>query len=659
MITITNLTKSYGKKILFENISLTINSGEKIGLIGPNGAGKSTLFYLVLQETEPSSGFVQVNKNIHIGYLPQESSFSRPDIKAQNGVPPEAGKSENTVLVELTEGDKRIMALIKEKEGLEEKNEAGSKRYGEILHNLETLGYFELEHKAKKILMGLGFRERDFNRPISQMSGGWQMRALLAKLLTYHYDILLLDEPTNYLDLNAAVWLKSYLADYKGAFIMISHDKAFLNEVTNYTLVLENGSIAKIRGNYEHYRRVQEEKRTYLTKRFNEQEKKKEQLEKFISRFHAQPNKAASVRAKRRVLEKMSEEAVELPEDIRESIKSFHFPQTKRSGYQVIRLEKMSKSYGDIQVYKDLDFEITQGEKAVLAGENGAGKSTLLKILAGVIEIDSGSRVLGHNVSVGYFSQTRMDVLNPENTVLDEAYSAAGGFMSQENIRTILGAFLFTGDDSYKKVKVLSGGEKSRLILAKLLINPPNFLLLDEPTTHLDVDAVDALIRALSEYEGALVFISHDIHFVRSIANVVFEVKGGQVRKFSGNFDYYLEKKNQGENSLFEENIRKVNIAKEKLDEDRHKLKEEERKRKEEEKKRKIHNMSLRDKINKLLKEKEKLQLESYAKARALSNPNIYRDEHTAKEYGRRLKEIEKRFCDIEEEVKALERQLI
>lgn len=642
MITISNLSKSYGKKILFKDISLTINYGEKIGLIGPNGAGKSTLFFLILGETEPTNGSVQINKNVHLGYLPQESSF----------------KSENTVLSELTEGDKRIMALSKEKEELEERNEAYSARYGDVLHNLETLGYFELEHKAKKILMGLGFKEKDFNRPIREMSGGWQMRALLAKLLTYHYDILLLDEPTNYLDLNAAIWLKDYLSEYKGAFIMISHDKAFLNEVTNYTLILENGSVAKIHGNYEHYKRVQDEKRIYLRKKFNEQEKKKEQLEKFISRFHAQPNKAASVRAKRRVLERMSEEAVNVPEDRRESIKSFHFPQVKRSGYQAVRLEKISKSYGDIQVYKDLDFEITQGEKAVLAGENGAGKSTLLKIIAGVIDIDSGSRVLGHNVNAGYFSQTRTDVLNVENTVLEEAYSAAGSFMSEETIRTILGAFLFTGDDSYKKVKVLSGGEKSRLILAKLLINPPNFLLLDEPTTHLDVDAVEALVRALSDYEGTLVFISHDIYFVRSVANVVFEVKDARVRKFSGNFDYYLEKKNKGED-FAEENRPKVNKNKEKLDEEKQKTKEEEKRRKEEEKKRKIHNSSLRDKINQLLKEKEKLQLESYAKARALSNPAIYRDEDTAKEYGRRLKEIEKNISEVDQEIKALEVQII
>jgi ATP-binding cassette subfamily F protein 3 len=354
----------------------------------------------------------------------------------------------------------------------------------------------------------------------------------------------------------------------------------------------------------------------------------------------------------------MEEEEIILPQDTRESIKNFHFPSARKSGYKVMSLEAISKSYGEIQVYKDLDFEIAQGEKAVLAGENGAGKSTLLKILAGVVDIDSGIRTVGHNVDVGYFSQTRTDVLNPENTVLREAYSGAPGFMSEETIRTILGAFLFTGDDSDKKVKVLSGGEKSRLILAKLLIDPPNFLLLDEPTTHLDVDAVDALVRALTDYEGTLVFISHDIYFVRSIANMVFEVKDGRIRKFSGNFDYYLEKKDEMLSDIPTHRPKQIKKDSAK-DIEREKAKEEEKRRKEDEKKRKSHNISLREKINVLENEKEKLRLESYAKVRALSNPHIYRDEDTAREYGRRLKEIEKLNLKIDSQIKDLEGQII
>jgi ATP-binding cassette subfamily F protein 3 len=373
-----------------------------------------------------------VNKGVHIGYLPQQASFN----------------SGRTVLAELIEGDERIQQLKKQKEQLEETNQADSGSYGEVLHALETLGYFELEHKAKKILLGLGFKERDFYRLISQMSGGWQMRALLGKLLTYNYDILLLDEPTNYLDLNAALWLKDYLANFKGTFIMISHDKAFLTEVTNYTLILENGAIFKVRGNYEDYEKIREVRRISLSRQFKEQEKKRVQLERFIMRFHAQPNKAAAVRAKRTELERLEKKTIVLPPDPRQSIHDFNFPAARQSGQLVMSLSRVCKVYAEVEVYNYLAFAVTRGEKAVLAGENGAGKSTLLKILAGIIEIDSGERKVGYNVEVGYFSQTRTDVLNMENTVLEEAYSAAPGYMAEEAIRTLLGAFLFTGDDA-------------------------------------------------------------------------------------------------------------------------------------------------------------------------------------------------------------------
>lgn len=641
MITVNNLSKNFGKKVLFENISFNINKREKIGLIGPNGAGKSTFFQLILGESEPSSGSMQIVKNTRVGHLPQESSF----------------KSDKTVLDELTKGDSLIESLRAEKRSLELENNALSPRYGEILHELEILGAFELEHKAKKILMGLGFKESDFDRPISQLSGGWQMRVLLAKLLVYQYDLLLLDEPTNYLDLNAALWLKDYLKSVDSTFIMISHDKDFLTDITNYTLVLELGKITKVSGNYEHYEAIREEQRAHLLKQFKEYEKKRQQLETFISRFHAQPNKAAAVRNKKKTLERIP--AVVLPPDPRASIRDFDFPQTRKSGHRVITLEKISKSYPGIQVYKDFDFEIERGQKAVLVGDNGAGKSTLLKILAGVVNIDTGSRTVGYNVDIGYFSQTRMDILNPVNTVLDEAYNAAPGTMSQEALRTILGAFLFTGDDAEKNVSILSGGEKSRLNLAKFLINPPNFLLLDEPTTHLDVDAVDALIKALKSYQGTLVFISHDIHFVRSVANMVFEVKNGHVRKFHGGFDYYYNKRAEVPDISFN----KVSADKRKRSHDaseaRRRSKEEDKIRRQEERRRKTHNINVGSSIKKLSEKKDKLRLESYAKTRALSNQHIWRDEETVRTYGRRLKDIENEISEIDKEIEGLRKTLL
>jgi ATP-binding cassette subfamily F protein 3 len=637
MIYLKNLSKAYGKKDLFLKISLSINRGEKIGLIGPNGAGKSTLFSIILGQTEASSGEAQLNRGLRVGYLPQEAKF----------------ESKISLLAELTEGDEKIMSLKREKETLEAQGKAGLARYGKVLHDLEFMGYFDLEHKAKKVLAGLGFKNSDFGRPIEHLSGGFKMRVLLAKLLVFNYDVLLLDEPTNFLDLEAALWFKEYLNKFKGTFVMISHDKDFLTGVTNFTLVLENGSISKIKGNYDDYELAQAIRRDLLRRQFREQEKKRKQLQMFVSRFHAQPNKASQVRAKKRVLEKM--ERIIVPRDRRESIRKFNFPQGPKSGYQVMALEKISKSYGDIKVYEDFDFEITKGEKAVFVGPNGAGKSTLLKILAGVLDVDSGRRVLGHKVTAGYFSQTRMDVLNSEDTVFEEAYQASGGRLKPEEMRTLLAAFLFIGDDVEKRVRVLSGGEKSRLILAKLLINPPNFLLLDEPTTHLDVDAVDALIKALSDYEGTLVFISHDIHFVRSVANIVFEVKNARVRKFPGNFDYYWQKAKQepSEGRIDSPAAITKDVRREDDPGNKNALDREEKKRI------KANNARISKRIKSLRKEEEDLKLDQNVKARVLANPRSYHNTEMVTQYGRRLKEIEKRLAEITEEINKLKGEFI
>ncbi|MBF0569949.1 MAG: ABC-F family ATP-binding cassette domain-containing protein, partial [Candidatus Omnitrophica bacterium] len=467
MITLTNVTKNFDERMLMDNVSLSIFPNERIGLTGPNGAGKTTLFHLILRDMEPTDGSISVQKGIKIGYLPQEAHFD----------------SSRTVMEEVTSGDEEIQSLLDEKHRMENDNRAGETRYGDILERLETLGIYELEHKAEKILAGLGFKEHEFHKPITQLSGGWQMRTLLAKLLNYNYDLLLLDEPTNYLDLSATLWLKDFLARYPGSFVMISHDKVFLNDVTNYTIILENGKMAKVKGNYETYMSQKELEYRTLEKQQKVIEKRKDQLEKFTSRFHAQPNRASAVQNKMKMLERLEEETVSLPQS-RISIKDFEFPQTTESGYTVLNLENIRKAYPDKVVYEDLNFEITKGQKVCLVGENGAGKSTLLKILADVLPFDSGRRKLGYGVKMGYFSQTRLDVLNPSRTAFEELISAVGGTYPQTQARNLLGMFNFHGNDVFKYVSVLSVGEKSRLILAKLLINPPNFLLLDEPTTH-------------------------------------------------------------------------------------------------------------------------------------------------------------------------------
>ncbi|NQT28189.1 MAG: ABC-F family ATP-binding cassette domain-containing protein, partial [Candidatus Omnitrophica bacterium] len=502
------------------------------------------------------------------------------------------------------------------------------------------------------ILTGLGFNEKTLQQPVNELSGGWGMRVLLARLLTCHYDILLLDEPMNHLDLAAALWFKDYLLSFSGTFIMISHDKDFLDQVTNHILVLENETITKVKGNYQNYQKIQKEKSSHLQKQSAEQEKKRKQLQNFIYRFHGQPAKASQVRAKRKIIERMEE--INVPSLRRESIRNFTFPNTKKSGYQVIDLKKVSKSYGDIKVYEDFNFEISRDEKAVLVGENGAGKSTLLKILAGVIDTDSGQRLLGHNVTIGYFSQRRMEILSPQNTVFDEVYHAAAGSLPGEKIRTILSLFLFTGDDVEKKVSVLSGGEKSRLILAKLLINPPNFLLLDEPTIHLDIDAVEALIKALNAYQGTLVFISHDIHFVRSVANTVFDVGAGRVRKFPGNFDYYWDRVKSGDLN------KEIPVSKKKTESKTSKL----RKKNETTIEKTVvnpkkHNFKTAKMIKQLRSEKEKLELENYAKTRSLNNQQGFHDQQTGQAYRKRLKEIEMRLKEITAEILRLKDSFI
>ncbi len=632
MITITNLSKNFDQRMLLDKVSLSIYRDEKIGLTGPNGAGKTTLFSIILKEQEPTSGEVQVQKNLNIGFLPQEARFD----------------CERTVIEELIEGDDRIKNLRREQKELEDTSRADSMRYGDILHELEVLGVYELEHKAEKILSGLGFKEEDIRRPIVQLSGGWQMRTLLAKLLTYNYDLLLLDEPTNYLDLAATLWLKDYLKNYKGTFVIISHDKIFLNEVTNYTIILESGHIAKIKGNYEEYERMKEERYRSLEKRQKVVEKKREQLERFAERFHAQPNKASAVRNKRKMLERLEE--IELPQE-RKSIKDFEFPTTRASGYGVISLHGVSKSYGDKKVYENLDFEIVKNQKICLVGPNGAGKSTLLKMLAGAIPPDSGSRKLGHQVDLGYFSQTRLDVLNPQRSAFDEVVAMGAGSVPALQVRTLLGLFNFHGDDVFKQVKVLSGGEKSRLILAKLLINPPNFILLDEPTTHLDIDGVEALTTAFKAYAGTLCFISHDLFFVKEIANHIAEVDHGQIKNYPGGLDYYLHKKVQ---------IEAVDKEKERqLKEEGSRLKKEAKEKQHHENEtvsalHQQHKLALKriaeikNEIKNLEREKKELQTENYIKARVLSESFSGRDPQMLKSYGQRLKFIQKRIREIE-----------
>ncbi len=642
MININNLSMGFSKRTLFKDVTFSIFPNEKIGLTGPNGSGKTTLFSIILKETEPLAGEIVVQKGINIGYLPQEAHFD----------------SNKTVIEELTEGDDRIRALMEEKRVLEDKGKADSDRYGDLMAQLESLGIYDLEHKAEKILSGLGFKEEDFHKPVLNLSGGWQMRTLLAKLLTYPYDLLLLDEPTNYLDLPATLWLKDFLAQYPGAFILISHDRVLLNEVTNYTVVLDSAQMFKVKGNYETYEEQRGINQKFLERQKKVVDKKREQLERFTQRFHAQPNRAAAVRNKRKQIERL--EDIELAQEHR-SISEFEFSNIKESGYVVATANQIAKSYGDKKIYEKLDYEIIRNQKICLVGPNGAGKSTLLKMLAGVLKPDAGEVKYGHNVEHGYFSQTRLDVLTPTRSAFDEVMSSAPSGTPAQRVRDLLSLFSFYGDDVFKQVQVLSGGEKSRLILAKLLIDPPNFMLLDEPTTHLDLDGVRALTSAFQNYPGTIVFISHDLYFIKEIADNIVEVNSGEIKTYPGNLDYYLEKKGQKGLHAPQAKDKKSNQGDAENSGQKHKGQSQKNseagplqglKEKHEQALERIK--QIKNEIKKLEVESEDLEKEMYVKARVLERSYEKRDEAIMKEYGARLKAIQARQREIEMTLKKL-----
>ena len=519
MLTISQISKGFGQKTLFTDISLRVLAGERYGLVGPNGAGKTTLFTIILGDGEPDSGEIELERGIKIGFLPQETAPAGEETVAELAA---------SVDPELT----RIYEVLRT-----DKDPDSPERIDALERFVELDGY-TLEAKAKRILAGLAFRPEDYDVPARTLSGGWIMRAHLARLLVMEPDLLMLDEPTNHLDLETLDWFQDQLKRYSGAILTISHDREFLNAICDNIVEIAHGKLHRYVGNYEHYLKQKAEREAQHLAAYNNQQREIAHLEDFVRRFRAKASKASQAQARLKQLEKM--ERIAPPESAADTI-SFSFPQPARSGQRIATLEHIKQAYGDHVVYADLSLEVDKFQRTVLVGPNGAGKSTLLKVLGELIPIEAGKRELGHNVSVGYFSQQRVEVLDVERTVLDEATDRTQG-LSEQSVRGILGAFLFRGDDVFKKVKVLSGGEKSRLALVKLLLAPPNFLLLDEPTTHLDMPSIDALIGALKDYQGTLIFVSHDVHFIRAIAQTTIQIQAGKVTQYAGDYDYYLRK---------------------------------------------------------------------------------------------------------------------
>lgn len=523
MLTVSQASKSHGGRVLFQDASLQVNRGDRIGLIGANGAGKSTLFSLILGDQSPDSGSVNLQRGVTLGFLPQES----------------APAGDETILELATSISPEMEAV---RRALRTHRDEDSDEHHDAHARFVELDGYALEAKAKRILSGLAFRESDFLREARTMSGGWIMRAHLARLLVMEPDLLMLDEPTNHLDLESLGWFQAHLRNYSGAILTISHDREFLNIICQSIVEISRGRLHRYVGTFEEYLQQKQAREEQHAAAYKNQQREIAALQEFVNRFRAKASKAAQAQDKLKQLDRMVR--IEAPEAAEATVK-FRFPQPERSGQRVMVLEGVEQGYGDLTIYSGLDLVIERGQRTVLVGPNGAGKSTLLKILADQVPIRAGTREPGYNTTIGYFSQHRTDMLDSSRTVLDEAMDLPNP-VPEQMARTVLGSFLFRGDDVFKNVGILSGGEKSRLALVKLLLAPPNFLLLDEPTTHLDMASIDALIRALEQYAGTILFVSHDVHFIRAIASSVIHVNAGRLTHYAGNYDYFREKSATG-----------------------------------------------------------------------------------------------------------------
>jgi ATP-binding cassette subfamily F protein 3 len=518
-----------GGRVLFEGASFGVNYGDRVALVGPNGAGKTTLFSIILKQLEPEAGEVARDEWTMVGHLPQEAE----------------AHGDETILDVATGRVDELPRLEKRLHELEAAGDVSGPDYLEAHARHDALNDPQVETKAKMMLRGLGFRDLDFGRKAREMSGGWIMRARLARLLVIEPDLLLLDEPTNHLDLLALFWLQNYLRNYSGAVLLISHDRQFMDEVVTQVHEIAEKKLVAYAGNYGDYLRQREERYELQLAAFKNQQKEIQSLQEFADRFRAVPSKASQAMSKLKQIERM--ELIEKPPAPRKPFR-FQSPPPPRGGQRAVSLAGIHMAYGATPVYAGLDLTIERGERTVLVGPNGAGKSTLIKILAGVVEHQRGERDLGHNAKIGYFSQHRAATLDPEKTVLDEVLASAPA-MREDEARAVLGSFMFRKDDIYKLTKVLSGGEKSRLNLVKFLVDPPNLLLMDEPTTHLDIHTVESLTLALERYEGTLVFISHDVHFISHLATKVLHINAGQVTAYAGGYEYFLEKTGMAEDA--------------------------------------------------------------------------------------------------------------
>jgi ATPase subunit of ABC transporter with duplicated ATPase domains len=535
MISFSRISKQYGRQVLFVDTSFQLNPGEKVGLVGPNGAGKTTLFRMIVGEEAPDEGDVSVPKKLTIGYF-------RQDVEEMSG---------RSVLDEAIAGSGRVGDLHHELEALNramaDPDRAGDldrilARFGEVQEEYEHMGGYALESQAREVLHGLGFEDETIDADVGALSGGWKMRVAMARVLLGRPDVLLMDEPTNHLDIESIIWLEAFLKSLPGALLMTSHDREFMNRVVTKIAEIDAGEITVYSGNYDFYERERAIRDANKEAAYARQQAMFAKEQRFIERFAAHAAKAAQVQSRVKALEKI--EKVEPPK--RRRVVDFDFRQPPRSGEQVAVIEDVRKAYGRRVIYDGLNLTIRRGERWCVMGRNGAGKTTLLKMVAGAVQPDSGAIRLGASLQMGYFAQQALDLLNPDLTIWQQIEK---DFPHESTgvLRNLLGAFQFSGDDVEKKIRALSGGEKTRLVMARMLLNPPNFLVLDEPTNHLDLATKDMLIRALKDFEGTMLFVSHDRAFLRGLSNRVLELGGesgkdAQPHAYPGSYVEYVER---------------------------------------------------------------------------------------------------------------------
>jgi len=536
MVHLINITRQHGDRVLFRDASFQVLAGDRAGLVGPNGAGKSTIFRLITGEEMPDKGSISCAKKTVIGHFSQDVG----DMAGRTALAEVMAAAGNTV--RLGEEVRQLEAAMSEP--MEDEALAVLlERYGDAVAEFEHLGGYDLESRAQTVLTGLGIGPGDYMRPVESFSGGWKMRIALARILTINPDVLLLDEPTNHLDIESIIWLENWLAkDFKGAVLMTSHDRDFMNRIVSRIIEVANGAVTTYSGNYDFYLRERDIRREQLLASHQRQQAMLAKEEEFIARFAARASHAAQVQSRVKKLDKI--ERIELPAEQR--LLRFEFSEPPRSGDDVVSCADLAKAWpleagGEKPVFSGISGVIRRQEKIAVVGVNGAGKSTFLKVLAGRTGPSAGTVTIGASVSSGYFSQHALDLLHPDRTIFETVQDSMPD-AGIGTIRNLCGAFLFSGDDVDKRISILSGGEKSRVVIATLLAQPFNFLILDEPTNHLDIQSREILLEALQKYSGTVVLVSHDRHFLRSLANRVFEIDHGGMRVYEGSYEYYLSK---------------------------------------------------------------------------------------------------------------------